>query len=59
MSALINNLTYEQWKQKLIDVHVKETGTPRTEIKVNDEEARQWFADGLDPYFAFLINWKG
>lgn len=51
-------MTYEQWKQELIDVTAKETGRDKSEIKIGDAAAKEWFNDGIDPYYCFRENWN-
>lgn len=46
--------SYEEWKAELIRVAVEETG--QTGIKINDNEARQWYDSGWNPYYTFREN---
>jgi hypothetical protein len=51
-------LSFEEWKQQLIDVTAEKTNQLATEIKINDANAREWWQDGFTPYATFRENYK-
>jgi hypothetical protein len=49
--ALIRTL--DEYIEALIRITSEETGIPINEIKVNRESAKEYFDDGIPPYYCF------
>jgi hypothetical protein len=45
--------TLDEYIEVLIDITSKEAGLPKEEIKVNREAVKEYFDDGIPPYFCF------
>lgn len=58
LAKIANIKAYIEWKNELIQIAAKETGTQEIDIKINDNEARAWFESGISPYYCFRENWK-
>jgi hypothetical protein len=46
-------MTFEEWKQELINETAKHTGRDASTIKIDDREAKVWYDDGFTPYCTF------
>lgn len=51
-------LSFEAWKAELIRTTAKETRLQESEIKINDQEAREWYEGGFTPYVTFRETWQ-
>lgn len=47
--------SYEEWKAELIRIAAEETG--QSGIKINDQEAKEWYNQGWPAYYVFRENW--
>ena len=45
--------TLDEYIEELIKITVQETGFSKSEIKINKEAAKEYFDDGIPPYFCF------
>lgn len=42
-----------EYIKELIEITSKETGRDKSEIKINREAVKEYFNDGISPYFCF------
>ena len=45
--------TLDEYIEGLIRITSEETGIPANEIEVNRDAVKEWFDDGIPPYFCF------
>jgi hypothetical protein len=45
--------TFDEYIEELINITSQQTGVPKSEIKINKEAAKEYFDDGIPPYFCF------